>query len=115
MDNIENFILQNAVGEAFTVYKGGVVFALKMPDDSMEPFISPNSLIIIDVEREPKDGEIVALNLDGQDLVRGYYDREETVLLVFQKLGIAPYLIPRTRIKKLFSVVEMSKSLLNEK
>lgn len=40
-----------------------VAFALKMPDESMEPMISKNSILIVDPDKKPEYRSIVALKL----------------------------------------------------
>lgn len=41
----------------------GIAFALKMPDESMEPMISKNSILIVDPDKEPEYRSIVAIKL----------------------------------------------------
>jgi SOS-response transcriptional repressor LexA len=66
--------------DVITTHQGRDMFALKMPDSSMEPIVKKDSTVICDPSAPLQNGDIAAFRHQGKTSIRKYYDKQNTIL-----------------------------------
>lgn len=73
---------QDSSGEPFETNVMEADYALRISGHSMEPTLADRSIVLIKAIEEPKDGQIVVVNIDGKTMVKRYRVKDSQVVLM---------------------------------
>lgn len=90
----------------------GCDFALILKDESMQPRFLPGDTIFLRSQNDVPDGQIAAVRLNGEILLRRVYHFPDSLQLIAENPAFAPMLLKRHEAVILGLVVRFSRSLI---
>ena len=79
---IGNFMgSQDSTGEPFETEMLEADYALRISGHSMEPTLADGDIVLVKSIEEPKDGQIVVVNVDGKSMVKRYQIKDGRAML----------------------------------
>ena len=75
-------VSQDSSGEPFETTELEADYALRISGHSMEPTLADGDIVLIKTIKEPIDGQIIVVNVDGRSMVKRYLFKDGRAMLI---------------------------------
>lgn len=114
-DNLGEFYAKYQIRLVTTEKTGMDMFAVLVPDDSMEDTLQQGDRVVIDPHQPISNGDIVAIRFRDRDCIRIFHEDNSSLICLYCKnSSFPPENIPNDMKKRCFKCIEMHRSLKRE-